>query len=93
VAIYQSPTKIRLGIILLLVGLGGHLLAAGAMRGARLAYTHHVLGFVLILVVTAPVVAALHWRFWRGRGDVSLLVLGAVQAVFGIIVYAMQAAA
>ena len=92
-AIYQSRAKLWLAGILLFIGLLGHLLAAGAMQGARLAYTHHVLGFFLILLVTASIVAGLGWRFWRGRADISLLTIGAIQALFGIIVYIMEAAA
>ena len=82
-----SRTRIWLGVLLLVVGLLGHLFAARAIGGYPLAYEHHVFGFFLILVVTGAVIAALGWRFWRGRHDVTLLVVGAVQALFGIVIY------
>jgi hypothetical protein len=68
------------------LGLIGHLYAAHAMGGSRVAYTHHVLGFVLILAVTGAIIAALGWRFWRSRPDVTVLAVGAVQALFGLLV-------
>jgi hypothetical protein len=92
-AIYQSRSKVWLGAILLVVGLLGHLLAAHAMGGSRLAYIHHVLGFMLIFLVSAAIVAGLGWRFWRGRADITILTVGAIQALLGITVYLMQAVA
>lgn len=74
------------GIALLLLGLVGHLYAAHAMGGSRVAYTHHVLGFLLILLVTGAIIAALGWRFRRGRADIAVLAVGAVQALFGLLV-------
>ena len=79
-----------LAVALLVVGLLGHLLAAHAMGGSRIAYGHHTFGFFLILVVTGAIVAAVGWRYWRGRRDVLLLVIGALQALFGIAVYVAQ---
>jgi hypothetical protein len=79
-----------IGIVLLAVGLAGHLHAAHAIGGSRVAYTHHVLGFLLILAVTGAIVAALGWRFWRSRPDVTMLAVGAVQAILGVLV-AVQA--
>ena len=76
------------GLLLLGVGLLGHLYAAYAIGGSRVAYTHHVGGYVLILVVTGAVIAALGWRFWRSRPDITLLVVGLVQALFGLLVAA-----
>ena len=75
------------GWLLLAMGLLGHLLAARAIGGSRVAYLHHVGGFVLILVVTGAIIAALGARFWRGRHDVTLLAIGAVQALLGFVVY------
>jgi hypothetical protein len=75
------------------VGLLGHLFAARIMGGSSLAYTHHIFGFLLILVVTGAIIAGLGWRFWRGRHDITMLSIGAVQALFGIVVYILQAAA
>ncbi|HJU69934.1 MAG TPA: hypothetical protein VJ650_16970 [Gemmatimonadaceae bacterium] len=75
-----------IGIVLLVLGLLGHLYAAYAMGGSRVAYTHHVVGFFLILVVTGAIIAALGWRFWRSRPDITVLTVGAVQALFGLLV-------
>ena len=74
------------GVLLLVLGLLGHLYAAHAIGGSRVAYTHHVLGFFLILVVTGAVIAALGWRFWRSRPDLTVLTVGVVQALFGLLV-------
>lgn len=76
-----------LGVALALAGLMGHLLAAQAIGGYWIAYRDHVFGFFLILAVTGAIVAALGWRFWRGRRDTMFLVIGAIQAIIGIIVY------
>lgn len=54
------------------------------MRGGRVAYTHHVLGFGLILLVTGGVMAGLGYWFWRSRPAVTLLVMGLVQALLGL---------
>ena len=74
------------GVLLLVLGLLGHLYAAHAIGGSRVAYTHHVLGFLLILAVTGGIIAALGWRFWRSRPDLTMLAVGAVQAVLGVLV-------
>jgi hypothetical protein len=78
---------IWLGVILLVLGLLGHVFAARAIGGSRIAYTHHVFGFFLGLVVFGAVAAALGWRFWTRRPDVTLLVVGVAQALFGLVVY------
>jgi hypothetical protein len=74
-------------VVLFALGLLGHLLAAGAIGGSRMAYEHHVLGFLLILVVTGAIIAALGRWLWRGRPAVTWLVVSAVQAIFGVIIY------
>jgi uncharacterized membrane protein (UPF0136 family) len=79
--------KTALGILLLVVGLLGHLIAAHAIGGSAIAYQHHTFGFFLILGVTGVLIAGLGWRFWKGRHDVTVLVVGAVQALFGIWIY------
>ena len=80
-----SDLLLRSGALLLLgVGLLGHLYAAHAIGGSRVAYTHHVLGFVLILLVTGGILAGLGRRFWRGRPALTLLTIGAIQAVLGL---------
>ena len=81
-----SRLRIWLGVVLLALGLLGHLYAAHAMGGSRVAYGHHVFGFFLILVVTGAIIAAIGWRFWRSRPDVTLLAVGTVQALFGLLV-------
>jgi hypothetical protein len=82
-----KPAWIWLGVLLLAIGLSGHLLAARAIGGYYIAYRDHIFGFVLLTVVAAVLVAALGWRFWKGRHDITLLIVGAIQTVLGIIVY------
>ena len=81
-----SRPRIWVGIVFLVLGLIGHLYAAHATGGSSVAYTHHVLGFVLILVVTGAIIAAIGWRFWRSRPDITVLAVGVVQALFGLLV-------
>ncbi len=85
----RTPGRLRvgLGVLLLAAGLGGHLLAAAAIGGHYVAYRDHVFGFLFLTVVSLAVVAALGWRFWRGRHDVTVLIVGALQAVLGVLVY------
>ena len=78
--------RMRAGAALVVVGLFGHLYAAHAIGGSRVAYGHHVFGFFLILAVTGAILAALGWRFWQSRPDITLLSVGVVQALFGILV-------
>lgn len=83
-----SPSPSRLlrwaGVLLLGLGLLGHLYAAHAMGGSRVAYTHHVLGFGLILLVTGGLIAGLGYWFWRSRPALTLLAIGLVQALLGL---------
>ena len=76
-----------LGVILLVGGLFGHLFAAQAIGGSWVAYRDHVGGFILICVVFGAIIAGLGRRFWQGRPDISLLILGAVNAVLGLWIY------
>jgi 4-amino-4-deoxy-L-arabinose transferase-like glycosyltransferase len=76
-----------LGAILLIVGFLGHYFAARAIGGSYIAYRDHILGFFLILVVTGAIIAGLGWRFWKGRRDITVLIIGLVQALLGIWVY------
>jgi hypothetical protein len=80
-----SRRRIWLGVILIAVGLLGHLLAA--QEGGTIAYQHHIFGFLLILVVSGGLIAGLAWRFWRGRHDITWLIIGAIQALLGLLVY------
>lgn len=76
-----------LGVILLGAGLLGHLLAARAIGGTYIAYRDHIFGFVFLTLVSGALLAALGWRFWRGRHDITLLILGALQTLVGAWVY------
>lgn len=82
-----SSGRIWLGAGLLVVGLLGHLLAARAIGGTFVAYRDHIAGFVLLSVVSGVLIAGLGWRFWKGRHDITLLMLGAVQAIIGLVIY------
>jgi uncharacterized membrane protein len=93
----RSPHSRRIGTAtagiaaaLLLLGLLGHVLAARAMGGSRVAYVHHVLGFFIIAALTALPLLGLARLFWRGRHGVTLLAFAAVQALLGLAVYADQ---
>ena len=83
----RSHLWMWLGIVLLAAGLSGHLFAARAIGGYYVAYRDHIFGFVLLTVVTGAIIAALGWRFWRGRHDISVLILGVVQVIFGVFIY------
>ena len=78
---------IWLGIILLAVGLSGHLLAARAIGGYYIAYRDHIAGFLGITGLFGIIIAAIGWRFWKGRHDITLLILGIVNALIGIVIY------
>lgn len=78
-----------LAYVLLVLSLLGHVYAAYAMGGSRIAYTHHVFGFVIILVVTGGVIALLGRRFWRAHVDRTWLAIGVVQALFALLVVLM----
>jgi len=81
-----SRLRMWIGIVLIALGLLGHLYAARAIGGSRIAYIHHVFGFFLILVVSGGIIAILGWRFWRSRPDITVLSVGVVQALFGLLV-------
>jgi hypothetical protein len=76
-----------LGAALLVAGLLGHLFAARAIGGYYVAYRDHIFGFVLLTVVSGAIIAGLGWRFWKGRHDITLVTLGAVQAIIGLLIY------
>lgn len=76
-----------LGVLLLAGGLLGHVLAAIAIGGTYIAYRDHIFGFVFLTLVSGALIAGLGWRFWKGRHDITLLILGALQALIGAWVY------
>ena len=76
-----------LGVILIVVGLLGHVFAARAIGGTHLAYRDHIFGFVVIGMATGVIIGGLGWRFWKGRPDITLLTFGAVQAIAGLLIY------
>ena len=76
-----------LGIVLIVAGLCGHLLAARAIGGYYIAYRDHIAGFTLLTVVTWLILAAVGRRFWPGRRDVTILVLGVIQTLVGVYIY------
>jgi hypothetical protein len=92
VAVAPTGSRARtwLGVLLVVVGFLGHFFAARAIGGYYIAFRDHIFGFFLILVVTGAIIAGLGWRFWRGRRDITVLIIGVVQALFGIFVYIMR---
>ena len=79
-----------IGAVLLGVALLLHLLAARAIGGSYVAYRDHVFGFFLILVVSGVVTGIMGWRFWRGRPDITMLVVGVVSVLLGVLVYVQR---
>ena len=76
-----------LGAVLLAAGLCGHLFAARAIGGYYIAYRDHIAGFCILTIVTGLIIVGLGRLFWRGRYDISVLTLGVVQAVIGLLIY------
>jgi hypothetical protein len=79
--------RIWLGVILLAIGLLGHLLAANAEGGHAIHYRHHIFGFFLLTAITGIVIGVLGRYFWKGRHDITLLIVGALQTILGLLVY------
>jgi hypothetical protein len=76
-----------LGAVLLVAGFLGHFFAARAIGGTYIAYRDHMFGFVGLTLVSIAIVGLLGMRFWKGRGDVTLLIVGVLQALIGLEVY------
>ena len=76
------------GVLLIVVGFLGHFFAARAF-GTYVYYRDHIFGFFVILVVTGTIIAVLGRFFWR-RSDITVFVIGVVQALFGIAIYLMR---
>jgi hypothetical protein len=79
--------RVWLGVVLLVVGFLGHFFAARAIGGYYIAYRDHIFGFFVILLVTGAIIALVGRRFWKGRRDITVLIIGVVQALFGIWIY------
>lgn len=78
-----------LGVVLIVVGFFGHFFAARAFD-TYIYYRDHIAGFFLILVVTGAIIAGLGRWFWKGRHDITIFIIGVVQALFGIAIYIMR---
>jgi hypothetical protein len=76
-----------LGLALLFAGFMGHVLAAQAIGGSHLAYRDHLAGFAGLTVISGAIVAGLGWKFWPGRHDITVFIIGVVQAAIGLLVY------
>ncbi len=83
----RSQLLAWLGVSLLGVGLLGHLLSAHAIGGYYVAYRDHILGFVILTIVAGLIIVGLGHRFWRGRHDITLLLLGLSQAILGAVTW------
>lgn len=83
----RQRSLIVLGLVLLLAGLCGHLLAARALGGYYVAYRDHIFGWALLTVVSVLIVVPLGLRFWKGKPGVSVLVVGFLQAMIGLLIY------
>ena len=88
----SNSTRTLIAALLLALGLAGHLLAANAEGGHAIHYQHHIFGFVLLSVASGILIAVLGRFFWRGRHDITLLIVGALQTVFGLLIYAIFSA-
>jgi hypothetical protein len=86
----QTPairTRMWLGVALLVAGFLGHYFAARAIGGTYIAYRDHMAGFFILTLVSGGIIALLGRYFWRGRHDITLLAVGAIQAAIGVFVY------
>lgn len=79
-----------LGIVLVVAAFLFHFFSARAIGGTFVAYRDHMAGFVLILVVTGGIITLIGRRFWRGRPDLTVLIIGVVQALVGLLVYVQR---
>lgn len=76
-----------LGFICLALGLAGHLAAAMAEGGRAIHYRHHIVGFIFLSAVTTVVALMLEQRFWRERRDLTIVIVGVLQTLFGWSIY------
>ncbi|MEP6508572.1 MAG: hypothetical protein ABJC63_10135 [Gemmatimonadales bacterium] len=76
-----------LGIVLLIAGFCGHFFAAKAIGGTYIAYRDHMVGFFGLTIISGVLIAFLGRKFWRGRPELTLFVVGVIQAAFGLYIY------
>ncbi|MEO7366722.1 MAG: hypothetical protein ABIZ36_02115 [Gemmatimonadaceae bacterium] len=76
-----------LGIVLLIAGFCGHFFAAKAIGGTYIAYRDHMVGFFGLTIISGVLIALLGRKFWRGRPELTLFVVGVIQAAFGLYIY------
>ena len=76
-----------LGLFFLALGLAGHLTAAKVEGGHVIHYRDHIFGFVMLSLVCGILVGLVGRRFWKGRRDITLLIVGMLQTVLGWWVY------
>jgi hypothetical protein len=83
----RDARLVWLGAVFLIVGFLAHYFAARAIGGTYIAFRDHLLGFVVLTIVSAIIVGLIGYRFWKGRSDISLLIVGVIQAAIGAYVY------
>jgi hypothetical protein len=69
------------------VGFLGHYFAARAIGGTYVAFRDHIGGFVVLTLISALIIWSLSLRFFKGRTDMVVLLVGIVQALLGVFVY------
>jgi hypothetical protein len=79
-----------LGLVLLIAGFFGHFFAARAIGGTYIAFRDHIAGFVFLTAVSGLVVWLLGLKFWKHRYDITIFVVGVIQAAIGALVYVQR---
>lgn len=82
-----NQSFIAIAGVLLAAGLCGHLFAARGIGGSYIAYRDHIAGFAILTIASLVIVGLLGWRFWKGRRDITLLTVGVIQAILGLVIY------
>lgn len=80
---------VSLGLLFLAIGLAGHLTAAVVEGGHAIHYRDHIVGFVFLTLICGVIVGLLGRRFWKGRFDITLLIVGILQTILGWSVYVL----